>query len=30
MGLAGAMKGLELGIKKDIADKALAVKGERG
>ena len=30
MGLAGAMKGLELGIKKDIADKALAVKGAKG
>ena len=30
MGLAGAMKGLELGIKKDIADRALAVKGAKG
>ena len=30
MGLTGAMKGLELGIKKDIADKALAVKGAKG
>ena len=30
MGLAGAMKGLELGIKKDIADRALAVKGSKG
>ena len=30
MGLAGAMKGLELGIKKDIADKALAAKGAKG
>ena len=30
MGLTGAMKGLELGIKKDIADKALAAKGAKG